>query len=87
MICAKRLLPVPHHRGNGCRDVVVDRAHRCVDQRVDQLALALLEFADDDHAHGRIQQAAPGVLEPPTQVGSLPRTRQTDPPFNKLDQI
>ena len=62
--------PVAHlHRHRG-REVVVDRAYRRVDQRVDELALALLELPDDEDADRRVRQAASRMPQARHEVGS-----------------
>ncbi|OLT02593.1 hypothetical protein BJF90_29055 [Pseudonocardia sp. CNS-004] len=64
-------LGVLHDRGHRGGDVVVHRAHRGVHQRVDQLALALLELADDEHAHIGVGEPLAGLEQSPTEVGTL----------------
>ena len=72
-LAARRALPdqgdggglgVPHHGRHRGGDVVVDRAHRRVDQRVHQLALALLELADDQYPDVGVGQPLAGRLQP-----------------------
>ena len=64
------LLGVPHRRRHAGGDVVVDRACRRVHEGVDELALALLELADDDDAHVGIEQPRAGLLEALGEVGA-----------------
>ena len=68
-----RRLSVPDDRGHGGRHVVVDGARGRVHQRVDQLALALLELPDHHHPQARVEQPAPRVLEPLAEVVRLAR--------------
>ena len=56
--------------------VVVDRADRCVDERVDQRALALLELADDEDRAGRLLEAAPGGGHAGVEVGPVAAAQQ-----------
>jgi hypothetical protein len=61
---------VADDRGHAGGDVIVDRTRRSVDQRIDELALALLELADDDDSDARIEQPIPGLLQALREVGS-----------------
>ena len=60
----RRLLAVGHHGGEHGGLVVADAGHRHVQQRVEQLALALLELAGDHHPDLRIGDALPGRRQP-----------------------
>jgi hypothetical protein len=53
------------------RDVVVHRAGRRADERVDERALALLELADDHDVDARGVQPALHVRQPPGEVGPV----------------
>ena len=54
------LLAVGHHGGQHGRLVVTDPGHRHVEQRVEQLALALLELTGDHHPDLRVADAPLG---------------------------
>ncbi len=69
----RRLLGVRHRGGHAGGDVVVDRAGRRVDEGVDELALALLELSDHDHADAGITQPRPGLLESLGEIGAADR--------------
>ncbi len=64
-----------HRRG----DVVVDGAHGCVEQGVDQRRLALLELADDEHVEGGVGEALAREREPAGQVGTVVRRARLSP--------
>jgi hypothetical protein len=55
------------HRHRG-RHVVVDRAYRSVDQRVDELALALFELPDHEHPDRRVREPAGRVPQPSDEI-------------------
>ena len=67
----RHLLPIGHHGRQHRRLVVADAGHRNVEQRVEQLALALLELAGDHDPDLRIGDAHPGPREPLDQVAAL----------------
>ena len=67
----RHLLRIRHHRGDHCRLVVADPGHRHVEQRVEQLAFALLQLAGDHHADLGIGDAHPGLVEPLGQIPAL----------------
>ena len=71
----RHLLRVRHDGGEHGRLVVADAGNRNVQQRVEQLALALLELAGDHDADLRIGDAHPGPLEPLGQVPALVELR------------
>ena len=83
----RRVLAVADARRNGGGDVVVDRADRGVDQRVHQLALALLELTDDDDPDARIEQAVLRLLEPPAEVGAVSAAREGDALVDEFDEL
>ena len=62
--------------GLGGGGVVVDRADRCVDEGVDQRALALLELADDEDRAGRLLEASPGGGHAGVEVGPVAAAQQ-----------
>ena len=64
-------LGVPDDRRHGRRDVVVHGADGRVDQRVHQLALALLELAHDEHAHVRVDEPFARLGEPCAEIRAL----------------
>jgi hypothetical protein len=71
------------HRGG---DVVVHRAHRSVHQRVDQLALALLELAHDEHADIGVSEPLAGLEQAPAEVGTLVGGRCFQREVDQLDR-
>ena len=64
-----------HRRG----DVVVDGAGRRVDECVDELALALLELADDDHPDVRVAQAIAGARRAASRDRAAPPEQRARP--------
>ncbi len=66
-----RLLSVGHHGGQHRGLVVADAGHRHIQQRVEQLALALLELAGDHHPDLRIGDARPGLGQPLGQIAAV----------------
>ena len=73
----RRLLAVGHHRGEHRGLVVADAGHRHVQQRVEQLALALLELAGDHHPDLRIADALPGLGQPLGQIAAVVEPRRS----------
>ena len=63
-----RRLARAHYRDGRGREIVVDRADRAAEQRVDQGALALLELADDADDGLRARRAAPDRVESLAEV-------------------
>ena len=67
----RHLLRIGHHRGQHGGLVVADAGHRHIQQRVEQLALALLELAGDHHPDLRVGDTLPRLGEPLGQVAAL----------------
>ena len=65
------LLAVGHHRGDHRGLVVADAGHRHVQQRVEQLALALLELAGDHDPDLRVGDPLLGLGQPLDQIAAL----------------
>ena len=67
----RRLLPVGNHRGKRRGLVVADPGDGDVEQRVEQLALALLELARDHHPDLRIADPLLGHAQPLHQIAAV----------------
>ena len=63
-----RLLGVLHHRRYRRAGLVADHARGRVDDRVDELALALLAGTHDEHPQPRIEQPGAPVFQEPDEV-------------------
>ena len=66
---------VGHHRGDHRRLVVANAGHRHIQQRVEQLALALLELAGDHDADLWVGDTRLGLGQPLDQIATLVRIR------------
>ncbi|MPM56975.1 hypothetical protein SDC9_103792 [bioreactor metagenome] len=87
-----RLCTVADRGRHAGRDIIVDRAHRCVHQRIDQLALALFELSDNDDPHVRILESGASLNQPLHKIcpagdrgesaGALHEFEQLAPPRN-----
>ncbi len=82
-----RLRAVFHQRRDGGGDVVVDRADRRVDQRVDELALALLELADDQDADVRVGETGAGGVQPLGEIGPFVGGGRLERQVDELDRL
>ena len=76
------------HRGRHARgDVIVDGTRRRIHERIHELALALLELPDDDHADVRIEQSRPRLLEMRDEVSATERARQCSRSVDEADEL
>ena len=62
------LLTISHFCGHRGRDVVVNGAHRGIDESVDEHALALLELTDDQHPNAGVGKATSRMPQPVDEI-------------------
>jgi hypothetical protein len=83
----RRVVRVPDDGHDRRGDVVVDGADRRGHEGVHQLALALLELADDEYPHRGIGQPLLGSPQPGRQIRSLVSRRGLGRDLDELDRL